>query len=70
MSKDGLKQRQPPSSAPVIKKLRQQRIGKDTEQTSHPAGEIKHGALSQGLRMFLFALYFISNIIAWVDTVR
>ena len=66
MTTEGLKQRHPPSSVPVIQKLRTERLGQSTEGTPHPGGEIKHGAFQQGLRMFLFAVYFIGSILAWV----
>ncbi|KAF1851172.1 acyltransferase-domain-containing protein [Cucurbitaria berberidis CBS 394.84] len=66
MTTEGLKQRQrqPPASVPVIKKLREERLGKATEPTPHPGGKIKHGVAKQALRMFLFAVYFSTSIFA------
>ncbi|KAL6704550.1 hypothetical protein ACN47E_008060 [Coniothyrium glycines] len=64
MSTDGLKQRHPSASVPVIEKLKQQRTQNATEPTSHPAGKVKHGFLAQAIRMSLFALYFNSSIVA------
>jgi lysocardiolipin and lysophospholipid acyltransferase len=69
MTTDGLKQRHPPNSVPVIEKLKQERTKGATEKTPHPAGEIKHGFISQAIRMSLFALYFNSSILAWVFTI-
>lgn len=66
----GLTQRRPPSSVPVIEKLKKERTKNATAQLAHPAGDIKHGVLGQALRMLLFALYFTSSILAWVDTAR
>ena len=63
MTTEGLKQRQPPATVPVIKKLREERLGKPTEDIAHPGGEIKHGALQQALRMFLLAVYFFGSIL-------
>ena len=70
METQGLKQRHPLASVPVIEKLRKERTGQSTEPTAHPAGKPKHGVLHQALRMCLFALYFNGSIIAWVYTVR
>lgn len=67
MANEGLKLRHPPTSVPVIEKLRAQRTDsskKSTEATAHPAGEIKHGVFFQGVRMVLFALYFAISILA------
>jgi len=34
------------------------------DTTPHPGGNIKHGTVSQGIRMMLFALYFNGSIVA------
>lgn len=67
MSNESMKQRHPPASVPVIEKLKRERITNAREQSAHPAGEIKHGTVIQGIRMTLFALYFMSSIFAWVS---
>lgn len=63
MTTDSLRQRHAPASAQAL----------DSEPTSekampevtqHPAGEIRHGPFQQALRMFLFAVYFNSSILA------
>ncbi|EMD67496.1 hypothetical protein COCSADRAFT_34293 [Bipolaris sorokiniana ND90Pr] len=69
MSIEGLRQRQMPVEPPVIAKLKAQRTKtparpQDPEPAQHPAGDIKHGAFAQALRMFLFAAYFAGSIMA------
>lgn len=71
MSIEGLRQRQMPVEPPVIAKLKAQRTKtparpQDPEPAQHPAGDIKHGAFAQALRMFLFAAYFAGSIMASV----
>lgn len=73
MSIQGLRQRQMPVEPPVIAKLKAQRTKtparpQDPEPAKHPAGDIKHGAFAQALRMFLFAAYFAGSIVASVYT--
>jgi lysocardiolipin and lysophospholipid acyltransferase len=81
MTTEGIRQRQPPATVPVIEKLKAQRaqtapettetIAQETRNhTQHPGGEIKHGVLAQALRMCLFAAYFNGSIIALVYTER
>lgn len=75
MATDGLRLRQPPAQVPVIEKLKAQRTtanpptpSKQPHPTQHPAGDVKHGLFTQALRMFLFAAYFSSSILASVYT--
>ncbi|EMD92575.1 hypothetical protein COCC4DRAFT_58130 [Bipolaris maydis ATCC 48331] len=58
-----------PVEPPVIAKLKAQRTktparSPGPEPAQHPAGDIKHGAFAQALRMFLFAAYFAGSIMA------
>lgn len=66
METEGLTQRHPPASVPVIEKLRAERTKASPESTPHPAGKIKHGTCKQAIRMSLFAMYFNGSIIVWV----
>lgn len=72
MAPQGLKQRHPPDSTAQRTSNSKDSIDSanatDTPEapdaTSHPGGTIKHGTVSQGIRMVLFALYFNGSIVA------
>ncbi|KAJ4366867.1 hypothetical protein N0V83_007395 [Neocucurbitaria cava] len=71
MTTEGLKQRrqqqrqrQPPAMVPVVKKLREERLGRSTDHIPHPGGEIKHGFLKQALRALGLVVYFFGSILS------
>jgi lysocardiolipin and lysophospholipid acyltransferase len=67
MTTESLRQRHPPASAPILNTTPAAEKSKlSTSPTQHPAGEDKHGPLSQALRAFLFAVYFNGSILALV----
>ncbi|KAF2819098.1 acyltransferase-domain-containing protein [Ophiobolus disseminans] len=65
MANENLRQRHAPTTASIVdSKATTQEPKLSKEPTPHPAGEIKHGAWKQALRMFLFAAYFNGSIMA------
>jgi hypothetical protein len=59
MDTEGLRARQPPTSAKQLKAQEKKRA-----EEQHPGGAIKHGTWDQAFRVLLFALYLTGAILS------